>query len=251
MINIITVNFNNLSGLKCTAESIMAQDTSSFHWIIIDGASQDGSVEYLESLKQSSPGTILTVISEPDDGVYFAMNKGLLYVKSGYVQFLNSGDVLKTNSEISKISRIISEKEGSVIYSDIEISVRDKLLRAWKAKELTKLKLYIGWMPPHPTTYYPIAALTEAKGYDTQFSIAADYDLFLRLLYANHKFYYYNHTSVIMEPPGKSGRNLKQVIKANLECLRSCRRLTTFVPIWILVSKPVSKLMQFRFRPEH
>ena len=92
-LTIITINYNNAPGLQKTMESVLAQTSKDFEYIVIDGASTDGSVEFLQSFKLSNFQT-LNLISEPDSGIYNAMNKGIRMAKGEYLHFLNSGDWL-------------------------------------------------------------------------------------------------------------------------------------------------------------
>lgn len=92
-LSIITINYNNLDGLRKTAESVIGQTWRDFEWILIDGGSEDGSKEYIESIAADSNNNISFWCSEPDKGIYNAMNKGVLYTHGEYINFLNSGDV--------------------------------------------------------------------------------------------------------------------------------------------------------------
>ena len=121
-LSIITINYNNLDGLKKTAESVLAQSWRDFEWIIIDGASTDGSREYIidlnEELAQNGWNPISYWCSEPDKGIFNAMNKGIAKAKGEYLNFMNSGDYFLDKDTLGKVAGLIAANNADVFYGD-------------------------------------------------------------------------------------------------------------------------------------
>ena len=115
-LSVITINYNNLSGLRKTADSVLAQTWRGFEWLLIDGGSNDGSKEYIESIAAIPEANVSYWCSEPDNGVYNAMNKGIAIAKGDYLNFMNSGDVFFECKTLEKWKD--KEIDGDIIYGD-------------------------------------------------------------------------------------------------------------------------------------
>ena len=163
-----------------------------------------------------------------------------------YVMFLNSGDILADSTITSKIQKVIKKNNADIIYGNIRIQYGTRFERYWAPGQLSFIKLLFGWCPPHPATIYSHSTLRDLNGYDESFSIAADYDAFIRSYHANHTIEYMNEWISVMEKPGESGGSLTQILKANLQVLKSWHQTYKFVPIWFLITKPASKIIQFK-----
>ncbi len=249
MLSIITINYNNVAGLSKTIDSIVKQtQKTNFEHIIIDGLSNDGSVELLKSYSKKHNNTIC--LSEPDDGIYNAMNKGLSKAKGEMVAFLNSGDVLASNIILERLV-ILSKNydKFDIIYGDIRIVNADGVsIRNWRSGKYNWYKVLTGWMPPHPMTLINLNLLKKIGGFNEQYKIAADYDLLFRVINKkNVRIEYYPHLLVKMEHGGVSNGSLQNVVKSNLEVLEVWRQNWYFVPYWIFISKPLRKLSQYLF----
>lgn len=120
-LTIITINYNNASGLQKTMESVLAQTSKDFEYIVIDGASTDGSVEFLQTFKLSNFQT-LNLISEPDSGIYNAMNKGIRMAKGDYIHFLNSGDWLVDAFVVERMLKEVRSYESGVLSKELELN---------------------------------------------------------------------------------------------------------------------------------
>ncbi len=162
--SVITVTLNNMDGLRKTAESLKAQLYRNFEWIVIDGGSNDGSLEYLDLSKPD------ILISEQDYGIYDAMNKGLIRASGVYALFLNAGDVLAAPDVLEKIAVM----EADFIYGD---AFEDGYYKRAKPHNCA---LY-GLFTHHQAMVYRAALLKDLR-YNLSYKIAADYDLTLRFL---------------------------------------------------------------------
>lgn len=240
-LTIITINKNNRVGLERTHRSIIDQLDKNFTWIVIDGNSDDGSLEnVIESADK--------VICEDDDGIYYAMNKGLEIVKDSFIIFLNSGDELFGPETTSLLHKILQNHDNeTILFSDIVI-IGSKKNRIWHAGKFRRYKLYFGWHPPHPGFIVHSSLLEKYHtSFDTSLQIAADYHFMVSLLLKKQvKVKYLKLFTVNMESGGVSNASLKNVFKANLECAYSWRAFFGFPAYWITITKPLRKLVQFR-----
>lgn len=248
-ISIITINYNNSEGLYKTLKSVERQITSEkFEHIIIDGASSDCSLLYLK--KYSEHNKYVTWSSTPDEGIYHAMNKGLKMSSGDYVFYLNSGDCLSNSSVLESIIDALKVNSPlDIIYGDLHVvGGSGEVERQWVTGDFKKWKVYYGWMFPHPMTGIRRTLLQKYHGFDQSFDISADYDLMLKIVLGEKlKCEYIKTTLTKMEAGGLSNRNLSQVFKANIEVLRSWKKQKNiFIPVWIFVTKPVSKLLQYK-----
>lgn len=241
-LTIVTINYNNSVGLARTYNSILNQDFTDFDWVIIDGGSKDGSLDTIS--KEQFKG--LRVVSEPDNGIYDAMNKGIDHVTTDFVMFLNSGDILENPKVLGKLNKFTNQDDCSNIYGNIRIQSDTNIERHWNSGSINFFKVLFGWHPPHPATIYRLDNLKKISGYDTGYSIAADYDVFLRLYRAGGEFKYFNECIAVMEKPGASGTSPYQILRSNLQVIRSWRKTFKFIPIWILATKPIYKITQMR-----
>ena len=203
--SIITVTLNNLDGLKRTHNSIKNQTLNDFEWIIIDGASTDGSAEYIKT-------TDANWISEPDNGIYDAMNKGIERANGEYLLFLNAGDELAAPETLAKIQNAATNTPA-FIYGDA--------LENDKYKPARKANITSGMFTHHQSMLYNRKALGNLR-YDEQYKIAADYDFTARFLKENPNALYCPFPICNFEPGGLSqtnatlGRNEQYQIRKTL-----------------------------------
>lgn len=193
LFSIITVTLNNLSGLKKTAESIFPQTHQDYEWITIDGGSTDGTPAYLGDLKTN-------YISEPDKGIYDAMNKGIERAKGQYILFLNAGDMLESKNTLLEVNERIKGQKCDFIYGDSAEDINGKLFfkRSKPHFEITK-----GMFTHHQAMLYNRDALENIK-YDETYKIAADYDLTWKVIEQSTDFLYLPFPVCIFEAGGAS-----------------------------------------------
>ena len=216
--------------------------------MIIDGNSTDGSKGIIQKYCEILPN--LRASSEPDYGIYDAMNKGIERSKGEFVAFLNSGDVLHSTDVLKVIlNELVNCSNVEFLYGDVEVSsVRKGLRRYWRAGHFRPWFLYVGWMSPHPLATIKKSLICDAGGFDLRYKIAADYCLMLDVLKQKAiKVAYVPRCLVTMEAGGVSNSSIKQIACANLEIMSHWYRRTPYlVPFWIFITKPLSKLLQYR-----
>jgi glycosyltransferase involved in cell wall biosynthesis len=244
-LSIVTINYNNADGLKKTLKSVevLLSDLSIEH-IIIDGGSVDGSLFEIENYSRVNPRVICK--SEADSGIYNAMNKGIALARGEYVAFLNSGDCLSANMTSKGISEIFGEYSGADgIYGNVRFrKSMGRVSRIWVSAQARRWRFLYGWMPPHPMLLVRKELFESYGTFDEKFKIAADYDLIIRFFFKHRcSLEFANRTFVDMEDGGISNGSLRQVMKANTEVLASWSKyFFPFVPIWIFICKPLSKI---------
>ena len=248
ILSIITINYNNYSGLKRTLESIEQQrESEQFQHVIIDGFSTDSSISLITDYVSRNQSVVW--ISERDAGIYNAMNKGISLATGKFISFLNSGDELAGPHCLKDVLYHLEAYGGcDILYGNIDIiAPSGKVKRRWHSGEFKTYMLWVGWMPPHPMFTVRSELITEQFGFNEEFSIAADYDLCLRLLLKSDIcVFYLDKTLVRMEDGGVSSASLINIFRANTEVLRSWYRIKGFsLPFWVFVFKPLQKLFQF------
>lgn len=200
-LSIITINYNNLSGLKKTIESVVSQSFKDFEWIVIDGGSTDGSHELIEQ----HADYFAFWCSEPDKGIYNALNKGLSHAHGDYVQFLNSGDWLYESGTLEKVFATIGiDKQQNDIYYGDNIQVRDngEFIPATYPDELGFFFFPYGNIC-HQATFYR-RTLFDNNPYDESFTIVSDWAMNLNLLFKGFTFKHLNQFIVYFDNHGRS-----------------------------------------------
>lgn len=184
LLSIITINFNNLEGLKKTMASVLGQTWKEFEYIVIDGGSTDGSAAYIESQSEK----LDYWVSEPDSGIYNAMNKGIKVAKGEYVAFMNSGDYFLSLNTLQLCNSIFCNYHADVFYGQIKY---DDDLTERTVVYPTKLTLaYLQNMAiNHQACFFLLDTLLNFNGYDEKYKLAADYHYYLKL-YVNGKIFH-------------------------------------------------------------
>ncbi|MCQ2181905.1 MAG: glycosyltransferase [Bacteroidales bacterium] len=183
-LSIITVNLNNRDGLKKTIDSVVSQTFTDFEWIVIDGGSTDGSKELIEEYSSH----FAYWVSEPDKGIYNAMNKGIAVAKGEYLQFLNSGDWLVSDTILSEVSKMCPE-EFDIIYGDVIYFENNSLNRDFKFPSELTLSFFYERSLGHNASFIKRQLLLENK-YDETNKIVSDWKFFFQAAIANKSFFH-------------------------------------------------------------
>jgi glycosyltransferase involved in cell wall biosynthesis len=183
-ISIITINYNNLEGLKKTMASVINQTWNEFEYIIIDGGSIDGSAAYIESQSDK----IDYWVSEPDNGIYNAINKGIKVATGEYVAFMNSGDCFLALSTLQSCATIFSNYHADVFYGQIKFD--DVLIERTMVYPAKLTLAYLQNMViNHQACFFLLDTLLKYNSYNEEYKLAADYHYFLKL-YVNGKTFH-------------------------------------------------------------
>ena len=242
-VSLITIAYNSAETIEDTIKSIIAQDYSNIEYIIIDGGSSDKTLSIVDKFKDS----ITTIISEPDKGIYDAMNKGVQNATGDIVGILNSDDIYADNKVVSSIVEAIGNKDS--IYADLVYVDRDntdKVTRYWKSGKYRKGIFKKGWMPPHPTFFIKKSCYNQYGNYNLQLKSAADYELMLRMLHKyNISVAYLPEVITKMRVGGQSNVTLLNRLKANKEDKLAWVINDLQPGPLTLIMKPVRKIGQF------
>lgn len=243
-VSIITATYNSAATLSDTLASLEAQTYSNIEYIIVDGASKDETVE----LARSQCSRIAKLVSEPDKGIYDALNKGISLATGDIVGFLHSDDILAYPEAIEDLVSCFSSGNHDAIYADLDYVSKDdiqKVIRHWVSGSFDERKLAWGWMPPHPTFYMKKELYEKFGGFNLSYPIAADYDSVLRYLKSNALKVAYNSNVLIkMRVGGASNNSIKNVIRKIKEERLIMKKNGLFYP-YALIMKRLSKIHQF------
>lgn len=247
-VSIITITYNSSKTLDAAIKSVLEQTYDNIEYIIVDGQSDDNTVEIIKSYGDR----ISKYVSERDNGIYDAMNKGISLAKGEIVGFINSDDRLNSNDCVAEIVKIFQIYNSDVVYGDkvyTQQNKSSKVTRYWRAGEYNKANFKNGWMPPHLSTYIKRELYEKYGKFRTDFKIAADYELMFRFMYKyNAKSKYLPKVIARMRVGGISNKSLKNILISNYEAYKSWRINGFRVSPFIIVRKPLSKITQFFMR---
>ncbi len=244
-ISVITVCFNSEKTIEDTICSVIEQDYPHLEYIIVDGGSTDKTLSIVQKYKDK----IIKIISEPDKGLYDAINKGIRIAQGDIVGIINSDDVLAYPQVLSDVAATFEQNACDAVYADLVYVKQNDLshvVRTWKSGNYRHGKFLWGWMPPHPT-FYAKKELFETYGYySLQLKSAADYELMLRFIHKHKiKVAYLPKTTVKMRVGGVSNASLANRINANKED-RAAWQMNHLTPyVFTLWLKPARKVFQF------
>ncbi len=244
-VSIITVVLDNMAFIEDAINSVVDQSHANLQYIIIDGGSNDGSLDIIKSFGDK----ISIVVSEPDEGVYDAMNKGLALANGDLIGFLNADDFYAHHHVLQQVVNSFNDTNCDVLYADLDYVSRankNKVVRKWRSGSFKKDRFLTGWMPPHPTFFVRKTVYQALGGFNKKLNMAADYELMLRFCYFNSlKVAYLPEVIIKMRLGGQSNRSFKNRIKANIQD-RNAWVINGVTPKWYtLLLKPVSKIKQY------
>lgn len=244
-ISIVTVVYNGEKFLEDCIKSVLSQTYPYIEYIVIDGGSNDGSLAILEKYKNH----IAHFVSEKDQGMYDALNKGIKMATGDVVGILNSDDMLASPDVIELIASCFISQDPEILYGNLNYvspGQTEKIIRKWISKPFTKRSIVLGWMPAHPTFYAKRSLFANLGYYSLSFDSAADYELMLRFLYRNDvKAVFLDKLIVKMRTGGMSNASLKHRYRAFVNDYKALK--TNKVPFAFLtiMLKKISKITQF------
>ena len=244
-ISLLTVSFNSASTIKDTIESIRSQNYKDIEYIVVDGNSTDGTINILKSYDSF----ISKWISEPDKGIYDAMNKAIKMATGEVVGILNSDDFYANHQILSQVAREFSDPSIDVVFGDlvfVDSQNLSKTVRKYSSAKWHPGKFAWGFMPAHPTVFIRRKYYDQFGLFKTDYKIAADYELLIRFLFVHQlKYKYLPITMVKMRRGGVSSRNLMSNVILNNEIIRGCREngiRTNVVMVYLKYFRKLSEL---------
>jgi glycosyltransferase len=248
-VTVITVTYNSATTIVEALESVARQSHPDIEHIVVDGGSTDGT----QALIAAHGARLARVVSEADDGIYDAMNKGLRLARGELVGFLNSDDTLAGDDVIAAIVRVATLERPDAVFGDlvyVDPSRKQPVVRYWRAGGFSMAKLRLGWMPPHPTLYVRREVIERIGLFDARLRIAADYEFMLRLLsHAGLKVAYLPRVLVRMRVGGASNHSVAAMLHKSREDLAALRKHRVGGLIALML-KNLRKLPQFLALPQ-
>lgn len=245
-ISIVTATYKAEDTIGQAIHSVARQDYPDVEHVIVDGASPDFTLDVIRSLQTPS----MIVVSEPDGGIYDAINKGIARANGEVIGLVHADDFLAHPQVLSRVAAAFADPTVDAAYGDLDYVARDdpdRILRHWIAGHFSPGKLRRGWMPPHPTLYLRRRVFDSWGRYDTGYRIAADYDAVLRYFGRGRiRATYIPEVLVKMRMGGVSNRNLHQILQKSSEDYRALRH-NGVGGFGTLAAKNLSKLPQFLF----
>lgn len=243
-VSIITVCFNSEEYLEDTIKSVLSQDYSDIEYIVVDGKSKDNTCALITKYESLFNGR-MKWISEPDSGLYDAMNKGIKMATGDIVGTLNSDDFFTADNVISKIVQTFTQNNVELVYGDIHFvnpGNLDKCVRYYSSAVFKPSLLRLGFMPAHPSMYMKRACFDKYGFYSLDYKIAADFDLVARYIH-KHKigYKYLKLDFVTMRTGGESANRLQ----LNKETVRACKHNGIYTNMLILPLKYFYKIFEF------
>lgn len=243
-ISVVSAIFNRADTVKQSLSSLHAQVGPVVEHIVIDGGSTDGTLDIIKTF----PIQPALLVSEPDAGIYYALNKGFFLATGDIIGVLHSDDYFADERVLQRVATALCDPDVDGVYGDLNyVSKNDPsvIVRRWKAGQYRPALLARGWMPPHPTLFLRRSVIQRWGGFDTRFRIAADYDAVLRYLVKGCiRLAYIPEVLVEMRVGGESNRSLGRLIQKSYEDYQVLRR-NGVGGLHALAWKNLSKLKQF------
>jgi len=249
-LSIVTVCYNSETTIRSTLESVSEQGYGDIEHVIIDGESTDGTLSILNEYHLKNK----VVVSEPDNGIYDAMNKGIKLASGDVVGTLNADDFYINDQVISHIAEVFEDPAVEACYADlVYVSPENtkKVVRYWKSQPYQNGLFKSGWMPAHPTFFVRKNVYERLGFFDSNFKIAADFELLFRFI-EQHKIktVYIPKVIVKMRTGGTTNKNIKNIFIQNKEIISTLKAFyTNFSLIKFVVNKLVNRFAQFTKRP--
>lgn len=244
-VSIITVTYNSEKYLEDCIQSVIKQEYPNIEYLIIDGKSTDETLNII----QKHSGFITKFISENDNGMYDAINKGMQMATGDIIGVLHSDDVFAGNGVVSAVVEAFKANKVDAVYGDLNYVYAEdisKIYRNWKGKIFHRRLFHKGWMPAHPAFYFKKELLEKYGNYKIEFKSAADYELMARYLYKHRvPAIYIPELMILMRRGGMSNSNIKKRIQANRNDYLAMKTNGIPMPLLVSIVKPLSKLPQY------
>ena len=246
-ITIVTTTYNSASTLRDTMESVLAQTHKDIEYWVIDGGSEDDTLGLIKEYEPLFDGR-MKWISEPDNGLYDALNKGISRATGDVVGILNSDDFYTSPTVLEQVAAGFSD-DVDAVYGDIHFvrpSDLDKCVRYYSSNLFRPWALRFGFMPAHPSFYVRREVYERCGGYALDYKLAADYDMMVRLLYKEKiRCRYLSVDMVTMRTGGMSTKNVRNRLLLTKEDVKACRRYGLYSNFLMCSCKYAVKLFEF------
>lgn len=244
-VTVITVVYNGEQHIADCIESVLAQSYSNIEYILIDGNSTDRTYQIAQQYKDR----LSVLLSEPDKGMYDALNKGIALATGEVIGILNADDMLANHLVIAEVAKKFETVKTDALYGDLNYVAPDniaRILRKWRSSKAKPVDLALGWMPAHPTLYVRTELFKRLGGYQLNYGSAADYELMLRFLYKHRiSSVHLPMLMVNMRNGGMSNQSMKHRYAAMQNDYAALRHNQIPLPLLALLLKKLRKIRQF------
>lgn len=246
-ISIITATYNSAKTLDICMDSVLNQNYATIEYIIVDGSSTDGTRDLVEAKIGQHPHIVF--ISEPDKGIYDALNKGISIATGDVIGFVHSDDFLADLTIISQIAKAFDSETLDGIYGNlhyVQFDDTSTVVRNWVSQPFTPKLLKRGWMPAHPTLFLKKEVYASNGQFNLNYTIAADYDFILRVFQQErYRFKYLPLTITKMRVGGASNKSLKSLFQKTKEDFSAATTNNIPFPLKVILQKNLSKIPQW------
>lgn len=248
-ISIVTASYNSVKTLADTMESVLGQNYKNWEYIVVDGGSTDGTVDLIRKYEPRFGGKMKWT-SEPDKGIYDAMNKGIQKSTGDVIGILNSDDYYTTTDALSTIASALSDEKLDAVYGDIHFIKEgepNKVVRYYSSRQFKPFWLRFGFMPAHPSFYVRRAVYQKAGLYDISYKIGSDFEMMVRLFRKQRiRYQYLAKDFVTMRTGGMSTKGIKSRRTLLAEDVRACRSNGIYTNQLIVALKYLYKVLEYR-----
>jgi glycosyltransferase involved in cell wall biosynthesis len=245
--SIVTAVYNRRETIGDSIRSLQRQKYSNFEHVIVDGSSTDGTLDVIKTLADHRT----KIQSQADEGIYDALNKGVLRSQGDIIGLLHSDDIFASPNTLIWVARAFERPGVLGVYGDLQYvsaSEPSRVIRHWRAGEYSRSRLHLGWMPPHPTLFLRKEVFEKWGGYDSSYKISADYDAMLRWLNLGQiELAYEPNVLVKMRVGGASNQSIRQILTKSCEDYRALRT-NNVGGLFTLALKNFGKVGQFLFK---
>ncbi|OSQ53499.1 glycosyltransferase family 2 protein [Marivita geojedonensis] len=243
-ISVVTAVYNRRATIAQALGSVSSQNYAQVEHVIQDGGSTDGTVDLIAEISNDR----MRLTSEPDDGIYDAINRGIRRAQGDVIGLMHSDDLFAHTDVLTAVAEALSNPDLDGVYGDLDYVAADdtsRIIRRWRSGPYSQDRLSKGWMPPHPTVYLRRDVFDRYGLYDTSYRIAADYDAMLRYLGKGQiKLGYIPDVMVKMRVGGESNKSLGKILRKSREDYRAIRS-NGVGGLGTLARKNLSKIQQF------
>ncbi len=244
-VSIITITYNSAETLENTIQSVVSQTYQNIEYIIVDGGSKDDTLKIIENYKSN----IHPFISEKDNGLYDALNKGIKLATGDIIGMIHSDDFYVHDKVVENIVHHFQSSKSDALYADlyyVDKTDTNKIIRKWKSGNYSHGAFLNGWMPPHPTFFVKKSCYEKYGNFNLALKSAADYELMLRFIHKHQiTLTYLNEFIIKMRVGGKSNVSFKNRWRANREDKKAWELNGLSPRFYTFALKPLRKLKQF------